>query len=156
MPFSPHTLLRATTGEAVQCVPVLAPLADWQDAARNFALPSCIWFADLSGCQTKAEVLAALAAQWELPAHFGHNWDALYDCLTDLKSRRLPEDFFDECPVQDRLKEGECGILVLIDHIPLGAGFDVGARAQLIECLEDAASEWDERGRRFRCFYRLD
>jgi len=31
----------------------------------------------------KRRLLAALANTLALPAHFGHNWDALHDCLTD-------------------------------------------------------------------------
>jgi hypothetical protein len=39
---------------------------------------------DLNGVATKAQFLAACAKQLELPAEFGHNWDALADCLGDL------------------------------------------------------------------------
>lgn len=39
---------------------------------------------DLAGCTTKAELLARLAAALHFPDWFGHNWDALADCLTDL------------------------------------------------------------------------
>ena len=38
---------------------------------------------DLSGVATKAQFLAACAEQLGLPAEFGHNWDALADCLGD-------------------------------------------------------------------------
>lgn len=31
----------------------------------------------------KRRLLAALATTLGLPTHFGHNWDALHDCLTD-------------------------------------------------------------------------
>ena len=34
----------------------------------------------------KATFLAACAAAFALPAYFGHNWDALSDCLTDVDS----------------------------------------------------------------------
>lgn len=39
---------------------------------------------DLAGCVDKAGLLARLAAALQFPAWFGHNWDALADCLTDL------------------------------------------------------------------------
>ncbi len=39
---------------------------------------------DLAGCHGKAELLRRLAASLSLPADFGHNWDALADCLRDL------------------------------------------------------------------------
>jgi RNAse (barnase) inhibitor barstar len=33
---------------------------------------------------TKTAVMTELARLFEFPAYFGNNWDALYDCLTDL------------------------------------------------------------------------
>lgn len=39
---------------------------------------------DLAGCHDKDELLRRLAASLQLPASFGHNWDALADCLRDL------------------------------------------------------------------------
>ena len=39
--------------------------------------------AELKGVSSKVELLAALAKGLQLPAHFGGNWDALEDCLTD-------------------------------------------------------------------------
>jgi RNAse (barnase) inhibitor barstar len=40
---------------------------------------------DLSGCHDKDELLRRLVVSLELPASFGHNWDALADCLRDLR-----------------------------------------------------------------------
>jgi RNAse (barnase) inhibitor barstar len=39
---------------------------------------------DLAGCRDKHELLRRLAVSLQLPASFGHNWDALADCLRDL------------------------------------------------------------------------
>lgn len=39
---------------------------------------------DLAGCTDKTELLARLAQALRFPHWFGHNWDALSDCLTDL------------------------------------------------------------------------
>ena len=39
---------------------------------------------DLAGCHDKGELLRRLALSLQLPATFGHNWDALADCLRDL------------------------------------------------------------------------
>jgi RNAse (barnase) inhibitor barstar len=39
---------------------------------------------DLAGCHEKDELLRRLAISLQLPATFGHNWDALADCLRDL------------------------------------------------------------------------
>ena len=39
---------------------------------------------DLAGLSTKEQFLGALAERLNFPAYFGHNWDALVDCLRDL------------------------------------------------------------------------
>ncbi|HMU17172.1 MAG TPA: barstar family protein [Thauera aminoaromatica] len=39
---------------------------------------------DLAGCTDKAGVLARIATALHFPEWFGHNWDALSDCLCDL------------------------------------------------------------------------
>lgn len=39
---------------------------------------------DLKGVRSKKALLEALAAGLKLPKHFGHNWDALADCLMDI------------------------------------------------------------------------
>ena len=39
---------------------------------------------DLAACTDKAELLSRFACALHFPAWFGHNWDALADCLTDL------------------------------------------------------------------------
>lgn len=38
---------------------------------------------DLKGVRSKKALLEALASGLKLPKHFGHNWDALADCLMD-------------------------------------------------------------------------
>jgi hypothetical protein len=44
--------------------------------ARKIAVPS--------GIETKSELLSFLAGAFPLPDYFGHNWDALEECLRDL------------------------------------------------------------------------
>lgn len=39
---------------------------------------------DLADCDDKAALLARTAAALRFPEWFGHNWDAWFDCLTDL------------------------------------------------------------------------
>lgn len=38
---------------------------------------------DLSGCDSKATLMQRCAAYLQLPASFGHNWDALNDALRE-------------------------------------------------------------------------
>ena len=40
---------------------------------------------NLAGCRDKDALLQQLAESLPLPASFGHNWDALADCLRDLR-----------------------------------------------------------------------
>lgn len=54
---------------------------DLQDAAR--ALGHHFLYANLATAQSKQDVLDLIAQQFILPAHFGKNFDALYDCMTD-------------------------------------------------------------------------
>ncbi len=39
---------------------------------------------DLAACTSKADLLDRFAAALSFPSWFGHNWDAMHDCLTDL------------------------------------------------------------------------
>ena len=41
------------------------------------------------GLETKAELLAFLARAIPLPDYFGHNWDALEECLGNLDWREI-------------------------------------------------------------------
>lgn len=42
---------------------------------------------DLRDARGKDDVLARLGVAGSFPAHYGRNWDAAYDCLTDLSWR---------------------------------------------------------------------
>ena len=42
-----------------------------------------IFRVELKGVRSKKALLEALATGLKLPKHFGHNWDALADCLMD-------------------------------------------------------------------------
>ncbi len=39
---------------------------------------------DLGGCVSKEDLLARIATALTFPDWFGHNWDALFDCLAEL------------------------------------------------------------------------
>ncbi len=43
-----------------------------------------VWAIDGAAANSRARFFSALAAALHFPEYFGHNWDAAYDCLTDL------------------------------------------------------------------------
>jgi len=65
----------------------LRPGKTAEDIARLYP-PPAFYTAYLDGAAVpdKAALLKALAAGFKFPSYFGHNWDALLDCL-----RTLPE-----------------------------------------------------------------
>ncbi|MDP1525364.1 MAG: barstar family protein [Rhodocyclaceae bacterium] len=89
---------------------------------------------DLSGVQDKKEMLNSIGKAMAFPEWFGHNWDALLDCLADLGWR----------PAE--------GYLVILEHCD---GIHGRAEADFVEALqvfEAAANEWREQGIPFWCF----
>jgi len=89
---------------------------------------------DLHGCADKADFLERTASALGFPSWFGGNWDALFDCLTDLAWR-----------------PGRGHVLIfentgdLRRHAPQ-------ALDTALTILGDAAAAWDERGKTFRAF----
>ncbi len=89
---------------------------------------------DLNGCSDKAEFLQRVSKALAFPAWFGHNWDALFDCLNDLGWRPAPGYVLVlESPGELRDAEPEV--------------FDTA-----LAILGDAAVAWQERGIPFRVF----
>lgn len=94
-------------------------------------------YTNLGATQTKQDVLDTIAADFTFPAHFGKNFDALYDCLTD--------------PLY---KAGQqVGFILVLEHIPVTSKFDKETREQLLDIFRDAADYWHDRKIPFRCFY---
>jgi RNAse (barnase) inhibitor barstar len=94
-------------------------------------------YANLGAAQTKQDVLDTIAADFTFPSHFGKNFDALYDCLTD--------------PIY---KAGQqVGFILVLEHIPVTSKFDKETREQLLDIFRDAADYWHDRKTPFRCFY---
>ncbi len=106
-----------------------------QDAAS--ALGHHFLYANLATAQSKQDVLDLLAQQFILPAHFGKNFDALYDCMTDPVHKSGPQP----------------GFIVVLEQIPANAKFDKEAREQLLDIFRDTADYWGDRKIPFRCFY---
>ncbi|CAB1367479.1 barstar family protein [Denitratisoma oestradiolicum] len=110
--------------------------ADGREALiRGAEANGCVVFAvDLSGARDKAGLLETIGRTMAFPEWFGHNLDALLDCLADLGWR-----------------PGE-GYLVLLDHCD---GIHGRAEADFVATLqvfEAAAAEWREQGIAFWCF----
>ncbi len=117
------------------------PLAAYDRAALERAAERAgqrLLRADLADAGDKPEVLAAIAAAFALPAHFGHNLDALYDCLTDL------------CP---RADADQPGFLVMLENLPEAGGFGREQRDALLDVFRDAAEFFFDRKTAFRVFY---
>ncbi len=94
-------------------------------------------YANCAQAQSKAEVLETIATSFQLPKHFGKNFDALHDCLTDLVSR----------------SGAQPGFVVVLEGLPVATKFDKDARETLLDVFRDAAEFWGERRVSFRVFY---
>jgi RNAse (barnase) inhibitor barstar len=129
-----ETPLKGVRSNIVQSIRAFR-VQDLQDAARS--LGHHFLYANLATAQSKQEVLDLIAQQFILPAHFGKNFDALYDCMTDPVHKSGPQP----------------GFIVVLEHIPANAKFDKEAREQLLDIFRDTAEYWADRKIPFRCFY---
>ena len=110
-------------------------VSDLQEAAQ--ASGQHFLYASLGNAQSKQDILDLIAQQFTFPIHFGKNFDALYDCMTDPLHKSGPQP----------------GFVVVLEQIPAHAKFDKEAREQLLDCFRDAADYWADRKVPFRCFY---
>ena len=110
-------------------------VSDLQEAAQK--LGQHFLYANLAEAQTKQDVLDMIGAQFTLPSHFGKNFDALYDCMTDPLHKSGPQP----------------GFIVVLEQIPTNPKFDKEAREQLLDIFRDTADYWGDRKIPFRCFY---
>ena len=93
--------------------------------------------ADFSGASDKDAIMRTLARAFALPAHFGHNLDALYDSLTDLTP-----------PEADNP-----GFVVILRALPDTPQFGREERDALLDVFRDAADFFFDRKTAFRVFY---
>ncbi len=136
-PLRPETseaLLKGVRSNIVQSIRAFR-VQDLQDAAR--ATGHHFLYANLANAQSKQDVLDLIAQQFMLPTHFGKNFDALYDCMTDPLHKSGPQP----------------GFIVVLEHIPANGKFDKEAREQLLDIFRDTADFWADRRVPFRCFY---
>lgn len=82
---------------------------------------------------TREALLDALAASLAFPDYFGRNWDAAWDCLTELEWR------------EGEGWDGRVRVILL----PPGPRPPEDARAMtaFVTLMEDACAHWAERGR---------
>ena len=98
---------------------------DLQDAA--ISLGQHFLYANLAPAQSKQDVLDLIAQQFTFPSHFGKNFDALYDCMTDPLHKSGPQP----------------GFIVVLEQIPANGKFDKEAREQLLDIFRDTADYWE-------------
>jgi RNAse (barnase) inhibitor barstar len=127
-------LLRNVRSNIVQSIRAFR-VNDLRDAAMQ--LGQHFLYANLAQAQSKQDVLDMIAQQFTLPPHFGKNFDALYDCMTDPLHKSGPQP----------------GFIVVLEHIPANAKFDKEAREQLLDIFRDTSDYWGDRKIPFRCFY---
>jgi len=128
------TPLRGVRPNIVQSIRAFR-VPELQEAA--LALGQHFLYANLSQAQSKQDVLDMIAQQFTFPTHFGKNFDALYDCMTD--------------PLH---KSGlQPGFIVVLEQVPAHAKFDKEAREQLLDVFQETADYWGDRKIPFRCFY---
>jgi len=108
---------------------------DLADEARRQGLH--FLYASCAHAQTKAEVLEIISTSFLFPKNFGKNYDALFDCLTDLMAKAGPQP----------------GFVVVLEGLPVVAKFDKEARETLLDAFRDAAEFWGEKKITFRVFY---
>jgi RNAse (barnase) inhibitor barstar len=89
---------------------------------------------DLAKAKDKAEMLEIIGQAMRFPEWFGHNWDALMDCLADLGW--IPAE----------------GYVVILEHCDGIHGRSEGDFVQTLQVFENAANEWREQGIPLWCF----
>ena len=94
--------------------------------------------ADLSGATDRESVMKSFGEAFALPAYYGGNLDALYDCVTDMK------------PVADAEHPG---FLVILANLPDTGAFGRDERDALLDVFRDAAEFFFDRDTAFRVFY---
>lgn len=92
---------------------------------------------DLQGCRDKQDLLDRIAKNLPLPASFGHNWDALTDCMRDLSWLKAP------------------GYLFLFDHAEDLRDASEEDFDTLLDILDEAAESWLDANQPYFVFLAL-
>jgi RNAse (barnase) inhibitor barstar len=83
------------------------------------------------GVLDKEGLLREAAAALRFPDYFGHNWDALEECLTDMSWQPAP------------------GYLILCEHLESFGNQSPGDFETVLGILRDAASFWNDQDKAF-------
>jgi RNAse (barnase) inhibitor barstar len=107
------------------------PLKEMEKQAKNAGYA----FFDIEGqkIQKKEQFLNHAALSMRFPEHFGNNWDAFEDCLTDLSW--IAED------------NDVAGYVILFDHCDHFAQASPNHFETLIEIFRSAVEYWHGQGR---------
>lgn len=130
-------LLKTVAPNVVQSIRAFR-IPDLQEEAAK--LGQHFLYAYCLEASTKQQVLGKIAASFGFPKHFGKNFDALSDCLTDLVYKAGPQP----------------GFVVVLEQLPNTQKFDKEARETLLDVFRDAADFWAEKKVAFRVFYSFE
>jgi RNAse (barnase) inhibitor barstar len=128
------SLFKTVPPNVVQSIRAFRPADLQAEAAR---LEQHFLYAYCAEAATKQQVLTTIAESFFFPRHFGKNFDALHDCLTDLVHQAGPQP----------------GFLVVLEQLPNTQKFDKEARETLLDVFRDASDYWAEKKVSFRVFY---
>jgi len=92
----------------------------------------------LQGVRDKNAFLNAAAAELGFPDYFGHNWDAFYECLTDLE------------------QASGTGLVVVLRKASGFARAEPDEFATAVDALRDAANFWETGGGRLLAIVELE
>jgi RNAse (barnase) inhibitor barstar len=130
----PMSLFKTVRPNIVQSIRAFR-VQDLHDEALK--LQQHFLYAHCGNAQTKQEVLETIATSFLFPKHFGKNYDALYDCLTDLVQKAGSQP----------------GFVIVLEALPIAQKFDKEGRETLLDVFREAAEFWAERKVAFRVFY---
>lgn len=89
---------------------------------------------NLAKAKDKEDMLTIIGRAMNFPEWYGHNWDALMDCLADLSW--LPAE----------------GYVIILEHCDGIHGRAEADFVQTVQVFENAANDWREQGIPLWCF----
>jgi RNAse (barnase) inhibitor barstar len=130
-PMSLFKTVRPNIVQSIRAFRVQDLADEAQQLGQHFLYACC------GNAQSKQEVMETIATSFTFPKHFGKNYDALYDCLTDLVAKAGPQP----------------GFVIVLEALPVAQKFDKEGRETLLDVFREAAEFWAERKVAFRVFY---